>query len=59
MFIAHGDKFRKNARWIFGVIAILTSVGLVSFFTQSGKSSGRRVDATLPTLRGVPVVSVA
>jgi len=53
MFITHGEKFRKHAKLIFLLFAIVMSLSLVGYFTQTGSSSRRTVD--LPTVQGKPV----
>lgn len=53
MFIAHGDKFRKNARWIMAGVLILLIPGFVALFTTTGKSD--RPGSDLPTIRGKAV----
>src|SRR2546430_16095945 len=53
MFIAHGEKFRKHAKWILGLFAIVMSLSLIGYFTQTGSSARRETD--LPTIRGKPV----
>jgi peptidyl-prolyl cis-trans isomerase D len=52
MFIAHGDKVRKNARWIMAIVLILLIPGFIALFTQSG---GGRPNDQLPTIAGKPV----
>ena len=54
MFIAHGEKFRKNIKWIMGLFAVAVSLSLVTFFTQTGGAS-RAANAGLPTIGGKPV----
>lgn len=56
MFIAHGDKLRKNMKWIMGLFAVAVSFGLITLFTQTG-NDGRRSVAGLPTIGGKPVNS--
>src|SRR6266446_4048291 len=56
MFIAHGEKFRKNAKFILGFFAVIMSISLVGYFTQTGSGS-RQPNASLPTVRGQAVNS--
>jgi peptidyl-prolyl cis-trans isomerase D len=53
MFIAHGEKFRKHARWIMAGVLILLIPGFIALFTQTGRSDRQQGD--LPTLRGKPI----
>jgi len=53
MFIAHGDKVRKNARWIMAGIILLLIPSFVLLFTQSSESDRRAGD--VPTVRGKPI----
>ncbi|MCX7886677.1 MAG: peptidylprolyl isomerase [Verrucomicrobiae bacterium] len=53
MFIAHGEKVRKHARWILGAILVLLIPGFILLFTETGGRE-RRAEP-LPTLRGKPV----
>lgn len=53
MFIAHGEKVRKNAKWIMLGVLILLIPGFVMLFTQT--SSSDRRNAELPTVAGKPV----
>ena len=55
MFIAHGEKFRKNARWIMAGVLLLLIPGFVALFTTTGRSD--RHGGDLPTVRGKPVAS--
>ncbi|MEI6082786.1 MAG: SurA N-terminal domain-containing protein [Verrucomicrobiota bacterium] len=56
MFIAHGEKVRKHARWImFGVLVLLIP-GFVALFTTTGSKSDRQA-GDVPTVRGKPVVA--
>jgi len=54
MFIAHGEKVRKNARWIMAGILLLLIPGFIALFTTTGSSSARR-ETNLPTVHGKPV----
>lgn len=53
MFIAHGDKVRKHARWIMLGVLVLLIPGFVALFTTTGKSD--RQATNLPTVHGKPV----
>lgn len=54
MFIAHGEKLRKHARWIMAGVLLLLIPGFVALFTTTG-AAGRRAAAGLPTIGGKPV----
>ncbi len=54
MFIAHGEKLRKHARWIMAGVLILLIPGFIALFTQTGSSS-RQTTHDLPTIGGKPV----
>jgi peptidyl-prolyl cis-trans isomerase D len=54
MFIAHGEKVRKNARWIMAGILILLIPGFIALFTTTSGTSSRR-GTDLPTVGGKPV----
>ena len=56
MFIAHGEKFRKNARWIMAGVLLLLIPGFVALFTTTGRSD--RAGGDLPTIHGKPVAAV-
>jgi len=53
MFIAHGEKFRKHARWIMAGVLVMLIPGFIALFTTTGRSDRRGSD--LPTIRGKPV----
>ena len=53
MFIAHGEKVRKHARWILAGVLVILVPGFVALFTTTGGRERREED--LPTLRGKPV----
>jgi parvulin-like peptidyl-prolyl isomerase len=53
MFIAHGEKVRKNARWILGGILILLIPGFIALFTTTTGSSRR--EQKIPTVAGKPL----
>ena len=53
MFIAHGEKLRKHARWIMAGVLLLLIPGFVALFTTTGRSDRRGGD--LPTIHGQPV----
>ena len=55
MFIAHGEKLRKNARWIMAGVLLLLIPGFVALFTTTGHSDRRGGD--LPTIRGTPIAA--
>ena len=56
MFIAHGEKFRKNARWIMAGVLLLLIPGFVALFTTTGRTD--RTGGDLPTIHGKPVTAV-
>ena len=53
MFIAHGEKLRKNARWIMAGVLLLLIPGFVALFTTTGRTD--RQGGDLPTIHGKPV----
>jgi len=55
MFIAHGEKFRKHARWILGGILLLLIPGFIALFTTTGGGQGQRDESPLPKLGGKTV----
>jgi parvulin-like peptidyl-prolyl isomerase len=55
MFIAHGDKVRKHARWIMGGILVLLIPGFIMLFTNtSGRERGNN-NRDLPSINGKPI----
>jgi peptidyl-prolyl cis-trans isomerase D len=54
MFIAHGEKLRKHARWIMAGVLLLLIPSFVALFTSTG-SAGKRAAADLPSIGGKPV----
>ncbi len=54
MFIAHGEKFRKHARWIMAGVLLLIIPSFVALFTTTS-ASNRRLPSDLPTIGGKPV----
>jgi peptidyl-prolyl cis-trans isomerase D len=54
MFIAHGEKFRKNARWIMAGVLLLLIPGFVALFTTTG-GAGKGGAGDLPSIGGKPV----
>jgi peptidyl-prolyl cis-trans isomerase D len=54
MFIAHGEKFRKNARWIMAAVLILLIPGFVALFTTTG-GGNKGASGELPTIGGKPI----
>ncbi|MCG3150427.1 MAG: Chaperone SurA [Verrucomicrobiae bacterium] len=57
MFIAHGHKVRKHARWIMAGVLLLLIPSFVMLFTQSRESDRRAGE--LPIVRGKPVNAAA
>jgi peptidyl-prolyl cis-trans isomerase D len=53
MFIAHGEKIRKNARWIMAAVLLLLIPGFIALFTTATATSRREAD--LPTVKGKAV----
>ena len=53
MFIAHGEKLRKNARWIMAGVLLLLIPGFIALFTTTGRTD--RPGGDLPTIKGKPV----
>ena len=56
MFIAHGEKFRKNARWIMTAVLLLLIPGFIFLFTTTTQSE-RRAAGDRPSIAGKPVDS--
>ncbi|MEI8062837.1 MAG: SurA N-terminal domain-containing protein [Verrucomicrobiota bacterium] len=56
MFIAHGEKLRKNARWIMAGVLLLLIPGFIALFTTTGRTD--RQGGDLPTIHGKPVNAV-
>ncbi len=56
MFIAHGEKLRKNARWIMAGVLLLLIPGFIMLFTTTGRTD--RQGGDLPTIHGKPVNAV-
>jgi peptidyl-prolyl cis-trans isomerase D len=54
MFIAHGEKLRKHARWIMAGVLLLLIPGFVALFTTTG-SGNKGAASGLPTIGGKPV----
>jgi peptidyl-prolyl cis-trans isomerase D len=54
MFIVHGEKIRKHARWIMAGVLLLLIPGFIALFTQTG-SSNRQATHDLPSIGGKPV----
>ena len=53
MFIAHGEKLRKNARWIMAGVLLLLIPGFIALFTTTGRTD--REGGELPTIHGKPI----
>jgi peptidyl-prolyl cis-trans isomerase D len=53
MFIAHGEKFRKNARWIMAAVLLLLIPGFIALFTTTTGTTRR--EAELPKIKGKPL----
>jgi parvulin-like peptidyl-prolyl isomerase len=52
MFIAHGEKVRKHARWIMAGILILLIPGFIMLFTTTGDRGGRGRNSDMPSING-------
>lgn len=55
MFIAHGEKIRKHAKWIMAGVLLLLIPGFVALFTTTGSSGSRGGTSDRPTIGGKPV----
>ena len=55
MFISHGEKLRKNARWLMAGVLLLLIPGFVAMFTTTGNTDRRGGD--LPTIHGKPIAA--
>jgi len=53
MFIAHGEKLRKHARWIMAGVLLLLIPGFIALFTTTGRTD--RQGGDLPTIHGKPI----
>jgi len=53
MFIAHGEKLRKNARWIMAGVLLLLIPGFIALFTTTGRTD--RQMGGIPTIHGKPI----
>jgi peptidyl-prolyl cis-trans isomerase D len=55
MFIAHGEKVRKHARWIMAGILILLIPGFIMLFTTTSGDRARSTNRDLPSINGKPI----
>ena len=53
MFIAHGEKLRKHARWIMAGVLLLLIPGFIALFTTTGRTD--RQMGGIPTIHGKPI----
>jgi peptidyl-prolyl cis-trans isomerase D len=54
MFIAHGEWFRRNTRWILAILMLILIPSFIALFTTTSGTSARQ-EADLPTVQGKPV----